>query len=560
MKRFAIAGVFALSAAASLAQQTIGESIEVRVVNVDVVVRDRAGKPVTGLTKQDFEIYENDKKQEITNLYEVHPPVSTAIAAKASPPASAVAPAVTATPEPAAEARRRNFLMFVDNYSLTQFRRDKILQSLLKFADGHLGLQDQIMLVLCTQQTKVITPFTNDRNLIRKGIESIKQNSSPGNRQVSADQLKKRVNDYIDAAKAGRFMTFSEAYKQSVGLVDSYSEEMIFNARNTLAALGQTTSAMAGMEGKNILIFAGAYLPEHPGSDLYLWLYNTFSPFISSLAFTTETVTGRSGSLQHFSIEEAAKQASVNGVALYIIDGADARDSISAENASPVDQSEKFASYTDTAMAYQTLARISGGVALSNTDNFDFAFETLATDINSYYSIGFKPANTTDTGRRTIVVKAKNPQYRARTRETYATKSAQDDMSARVIANINNSDARGAWQVELKPGTPVKEGSQYRVPFELSIAPTITLLPQDADLVGSFTVYIVVGSGGRTSKVITSPHPVKIPSEVEDQFRTMPMTYKAVIMMTPGENLLSVGIIDQSSNATGFARAKIVVP
>ena len=46
-------GVFALNAAASLAQQTVGESIEVRVMNVDVVVRDRAVKPVTGLTKDD---------------------------------------------------------------------------------------------------------------------------------------------------------------------------------------------------------------------------------------------------------------------------------------------------------------------------------------------------------------------------------------------------------------------------------------------------------------------------------------------------------------------------
>ncbi|MGH9424570.1 MAG: hypothetical protein ACRD3J_31645, partial [Thermoanaerobaculia bacterium] len=66
---FVIAFAVFASAVSSLAQNS--ESIEVRVVNVDVVVRDRAGKPVTGLTKDAFEIYENGQKREITNLYEV---------------------------------------------------------------------------------------------------------------------------------------------------------------------------------------------------------------------------------------------------------------------------------------------------------------------------------------------------------------------------------------------------------------------------------------------------------------------------------------------------------
>ena len=59
-----------LMAVAALALQ-LSESIEVRVVNVDVVVADRDGKPVTGLTKDDFEIFEDKKPQVITNFYEV---------------------------------------------------------------------------------------------------------------------------------------------------------------------------------------------------------------------------------------------------------------------------------------------------------------------------------------------------------------------------------------------------------------------------------------------------------------------------------------------------------
>jgi len=556
MRRLAIAAVFAWGAVAS-AQQPAGESIEVRVVNIDVVVRDKAGKPVTGLTKDDFEIFENNKKQEITNLYEVRPSAPAAAAKVTPQPSNAAAPAATEAP---ADARRRNIVMFVDNYSLAPFQRNKILKSLQKFIDDSVRPQDQVMLVLCTQQTKVITPFTSDRKLLQQGIESIRQTANSGfNRQRSVEEIKRRVNEYIDAGKEGR-RPWRDYYQMSLSLVESDTEEVIFASKNTLASLGQTTTALSGMEGKNVLIFAGAHLPEHPGVEMYQWLYNAFLPYMGNVTFTSEGILGKSGSMQHYSIEEAAKMASVSGVALYIIDAADTRDTSSAERSSATDQTEQFLTFTNTAMAYQTLARISGGLALTNSQNFDVAFQTLADDLNSYYSLGFKPSGGADNARRNLVVKTKNAQYNVRTRETYATKSTEDEMSARVIANINNSDPRGTWKIELHPGTPELQGNEYRVPIEISIAPTITLLPQNADLAGGFTVYIVVGSGGRTSKVIKSPHPVKIPAEVEEEFRMSPMTYKTVILMTRGENILSTGILDQTSNNSGFARATVTVP
>src|ERR1041385_713305 len=48
----------------------IGASIEVSIVNVDVFVTDKQGQRVRGLTKDDFEIYENGKLQPISNFAE----------------------------------------------------------------------------------------------------------------------------------------------------------------------------------------------------------------------------------------------------------------------------------------------------------------------------------------------------------------------------------------------------------------------------------------------------------------------------------------------------------
>ena len=451
--------------------------------------------------------------------------------------------------------------MFVDNYSIEPFRRDKVLQSLDKFVE-QLGPQDKVMLVLETQKTTVITPFTSDRKAIRAGVEEIKKSAGTFNRTASIDHLKQTVNEYISMAKEGGRLEWKDAYARATSDVGSHVEEEIFSGRNTLAALGQITAALAGLEGKNVIIFVGAHLPERPGQELYQWLYNAFTTYMTNLTFSNESISGKTGSMQHYSIEEAAKQASANGVALYIIDAADSRDAGSAEATSSVDQAEQFTTFTNTAMAYQTLARISGGLAITNTSNFDSAFSTLVNDLNSYYSLGFKPSDTTAPGLRRIVVKMKNPEYRFRARETYipSSKAPQDEMSTRVIANLYTTDPHNVWEVSLKPGTPEKQGSEFRVPIEVTMAPTITLAPEGDNLVGNFAVLIVVGNGENTSKVIRNVHAVKVPVDAEDDFREKKITYKATIAMTPGDNLISVAVVDQANKSAGFARAKVAIP
>ena len=42
---------------------------DVNVVNVDVVVTDKQGKLVTGLSAEDFQLFENGEQVEISNFY-----------------------------------------------------------------------------------------------------------------------------------------------------------------------------------------------------------------------------------------------------------------------------------------------------------------------------------------------------------------------------------------------------------------------------------------------------------------------------------------------------------
>jgi hypothetical protein len=103
-----------------------------------------------------------------------------------------------------------------------------------------------------------------------------------------------------------------------------------------------------------------------------------------------------------------------------------------------------------------------------------------------------------------------------------------------------------------------RDGGHFTIPVQVIMPSTITLLPQDEKLVGGFILYFVVGNDdGSTSDVMRRPQGLGIPPAAEKAIRAKPMTYNTAIRVKPGESVLSVGIVDQLSGATGFARAKI---
>src|SRR5438093_11879448 len=87
------------------------EKIDVSVVNVDVTVTDRAGNPVRGLTRDDFEILEDGVPQTITNFYVV----------EHDQPANQ---------QEREERFRRKVLVLIDTYSMTPYERNRALERL----------------------------------------------------------------------------------------------------------------------------------------------------------------------------------------------------------------------------------------------------------------------------------------------------------------------------------------------------------------------------------------------------------------------------------------------
>jgi VWFA-related protein len=551
---FAVVLVLANSASFAAPQQPLVESIEVRVANIDVVVRDKAGNPVTGLTKDDFELYEDGTKQPITNLYEVR---RNADVVPAQPARSDETPSA-GTPAAPVEQRPRKLILFVDSFSLQPSRKAPILAAVEKFIDRQMKPEDQAMLVSWRLSVNVVTPFTSDKAAVKNGIATLAE-TPRGPDEVT--KLKSDIQELIRIALSGsRMMSMDEAHAKSLQLVDAYAADLILREDELLNDLGRMSSTLAGVEGKKVLVFAGENLPEHPGAELYRYVNAQFAAYLSRNGnpLDMQEVMGVTGNRMQQTITKVASQAGAYGVTIYTIDAADMNSDFSAENGGAPDPSETFSRNANTSAALQTIASITGGVAIANTTNFDLAFDTIGRDLDSYYSLGYKPREKGGSTRR-IVVKMKNRAYRVRTPETFILRSSEDQMKDRTIANLY-ADVPSAWPVAIRTATPKKDGRGiYAIPVQVVMASTLTLLPEGKNLVGGFTLYFVVGNvAGGPSEVMRRPESLRIPATAEVGVRAKPMTFTTTIRVKEGESMLSVGVIDQTSATTGFARLKLI--
>jgi VWFA-related protein len=562
MRSIAAGALLLLATLPLCAQEKLAETIEVHVVNIDVVVTDRAGNPISGLTKGDFEILENGKPQTITNFYEVRPDVTSITAA---PVTVAVPPSATPAPAPATPAavpediRARRFVFLVDNYTMQPGQRNSALKAMQKFVDTQMKPNDEASLILWQRKVEMITPLTSDKAELKRGIETISSRSRAGMTIAQEeDEVRKQCNTLLQEAIehiAGE--TFPVAWSGCEGGVRSYAESAWGNGKALIGDLRTVVTNFAGIDGRKVFIVAGASLPEHPGREIMIWAVQQFQPYMGGLNLGRAFNEGVSRS-QTFSIADTARFANANGVTFYMIDAADYRDLTSAENSRmPADATENFMTFTNTAMAYKALADITGGSTLTGTQNFDSAFQTLARDLTSFYSLGYKPAEGS-AGDRKITVRVKKPGLTARARQTFTPKSSEQEMNDRVVANVLHHGASGEWPVRLTAQTPEKSGDLFKLPITIEMDPKITLLPQEEKMVGGFVLYIVVGTrDGAMSKVTRTARKIEMPPAAESQFRAKPMTYTLMLSVRPGENIVSIGVEDQISNETGFARADV---
>lgn len=526
-------------------QPRLVESIDVRVIDVDVIVTDRRGNFVPGLKKEDFEILENGVPKTITNFYEVEGDRTRNIVAD-----EVGARVEDRTPATENEEMKRRIIFYIDNLSLAPFNRNRVFQQMKDFIKTSMRPGDEAMVATYNRSMKVRLPFTRDPAQVESILDAIARESGLG---VAARSERRQTEDRIRDATS---------YEDAIATARTYASSVEHDLRQSVASINALMSTLAGIEGKKILVLTSEGFPMQPGREVFAFIdemsrekgwSHLGSTFLEGMTYDGSDL-----------IESVAKTANANDITLYTVHaaGLQGNTEMSAENARPTPVMVSHAAMTNTTESMQLMADMTGGLASVNTNNFEAAFKRIQRDLDSYYSLGYRAGTERVDRQRYLQVKVKNKEYRVRSRQTFVEKSVYAEMSDRVIANLLYRVKDNDLGILARIGQPIPvEDGLFRVSVDVQIPmQSLTLLPQgEAEHVGGFDVYVVVGNRENDmSDVARKSHQVRIPAADMKRISGKFYTYTLDLLVERGLNRISLGVVDQISSTSGFAREQII--
>ena len=520
------------------------ESIDVKVINVDVVVTDKKGNPITGLTKDDFELYENGQPKLISNFYEVEGKKATNVSIA---PAGTEKPAEV-KPEEISENLRRRIIFYIDNLSLMPFNRNRVFKEMKEFAKNVMRPGDEAMIATFNRSMKIRTNFTRDPAQIQQTLDAIAGESALGvaNKSERRD-FENRIQD-------------ADNYDDAVATARQYAESVNHDLRQSVESLNGLMTTLAGVEGKKILVLTTEGFQIQPGREMFYLVdeiardkgWQVGGTMLEGMSYNANN-----------EIEGIAKTANANGITMYTIHagglGAGNENSL-ADRDKPIPYAVTAAALSNSTESLQLLAQETGGLASINTNNFAGAFKNIQRDLDAYYSLGYRAGTERVDRQRSIDVRVKNKNYVVRARQSFVEKSTFAEMTDRVVANLLYKTKANDLNIHVKINTPVPSDDLFKVPVEIQIPmESLTLLPQGEQYMGGFTIYVAVANKDNDmSDVAQKQQQIRVPAPDMAKIKGKYYTYVLDLLMERGVNRVSIGVVDDVSNVTGFDRQQVI--
>ncbi|HUO86984.1 MAG TPA: VWA domain-containing protein, partial [Thermoanaerobaculia bacterium] len=526
------------------------DTVDVRVVNVDVFVTDKKGEPVTGLSRDDFELLENKRPVPIANFYAVEggrprEPVANA-AADGSPARSPAAP-WTSAESAIPEAQRLHLVVYVDNFNIRPLNRNRILGEVGYFLSSELDREDRVMLVSYERSLKVRQPFTSDPRLIAGSLEELERMTGHG---VSRDDERRRTLEQIDQASSVR---------EAAAHARMHAESMENDLRFSIGALKELVGTLAGLPGRKAILYVSDGLPMVPGQDVYYAVDARFGgqggAGILSDSFSYDASRD---------FRELANLANANRVSFYTVDAAGLRlqSSFAAENArSNVNVMVDSSYNTNHQSPLRYLAHTTGGQVIINTNRVLPGLQRVARDFDTYYSLGFAPTHAANGRYHRLEVRVRDRRdLVVRHREGYRDKTIEARMTDGTIAALHFDNEQNPLAARLRFGeTLAHEGRHFRVGVDLEVPiGKLVLIPHGDHHRARIRLFVAARDAeGDSSAVQQVVVPISIPSDELELARGQLYRYSLPMLLRSGPHRVAIGIRDELGGEESFVTAPV---
>jgi VWFA-related protein len=538
----AVLALLAVLLTHAVAAQAPTQPGDTRITNVEIIATDSKGQHLAGLTRDDFELYENGKLQPITNLTEASAETARNVS--------------------------RSLVFYLDDSTLLPNNRKLIIPAMKQFVADTMKPGDRVMIVTFNQSAKTRLPWTGDLAAVQSGLDSIAGESGNGRIRQTArkrmeDEIRTIVNGDQVSSQSGSGAPGADFGGILAG-VRNYATAVNHDFALSAGSLADLFESLADVDGRKIVFIASEALPTRPGSEAFAYLESVRNEILSGHASPGLQASARSASVNaaasEFNTNETIRQlsnaANASGVTIYALDpDASARSgSGTVEQSAPGQMPAGAEGGFSGVEGLQILAQATGGLAWIGAKPA-VALEKVRADLQNYYSIGYS-ANLSGDAERVIEVKPKRADIRVRAKKSIVLRTAESEMSARVTSNLQSAQ-RNDLGISLKvAGEVVTEGDKRRVPMHVMIpARNLNVLAEGDVMTGGFSVYVCTGGGEtKPSDVNRQSHDIRWPPAAIAQLGDRQMTFALEVVLEKGRDQISVGVLDHRSQTTGFAK------
>ncbi len=578
-------------------EAVLSEIIDVRVVNLEVVVTDKKGQPIEGLTREDFEISEDGRPMELTNFFETGAPEAgapdEAVPAAGTP--ALVAAEDASGPLMAAEQGERDLhlVLFVDNLNIRPQSRALLFDSLRGYLEEYRG--HQIMVVTMGHSLELAQPFTRDLDAVLAVVDAVGRKGTP---HMLAEGQRKMLLGQLDRASLRRYeprpgSEGDQEFEEAIRIARNHAlttrtlaEERYQKVEATLEALGGLCDALGGLAGRKALVYLSDGLPLRPADSLItawagtyeIWFQtsesdirnNSHQPESAALFRRLLTSLGSSQFDLQSELNRLTIRASDNRVAFYPISaGGRLNDFISAEYQGNINV-EKGMGRRDSVVVENftrdnTLMRMAedtGGVAVLRNGNLARLLEQVESDFNSYYSLGYSPPPGRDDFRfHNIQVKVSRPGTRVRHIKGYRHKNWRQRLGEMTTAAALFAVESNSLGVRVAPGEIIRDGKGFRVPITVKIPfQQMQLVHKDKHFNANLTVLVMArDEHDKLSDVRRFDLPVRIPDDRVLEVLPQVAAYPLELTVPGGTRRVAVGVRDHLAQTEATVKYDLVV-